>query len=376
MRRRVASVIVSAGFVVATTLATVVGVADAAGEVTEFSAGISPNSGPAAIAAGPDGNLWFTEIVGESRSGASRPRASSPSSPPASPPTAARAGSPRARTATCGSPSTGDRIGRITTAGVVTEFSAGITAGSSPLAASPRAPTATCGSPSRRRPDRADHPGGGRHRVRAGITPGSSPLGITAGPDGNLWFTEHSGNAIGRITPGGRGHRVLRRHHPRQPARRDRRRARTATSGSPSSAATGSGGSRRPVSSPSSPPASPREADRRGSPRAPTGTSGSRRNSGTASAGSPPPGWSPSSAPRSPPAASRWDRDRTGRQPVVHRAPRQPDRPDHELPRTAARTSRTSCTPARRHAGRRDHPEVHWLRRSKGSRHLRVGGVA
>src|ERR1700761_2057853 len=50
-----------------------------AGDVTEFSAGISPASGPDGIVAGPDGNLWFTEA-------------------------------------------TGNRIGRITAAGVVTEF--------------------------------------------------------------------------------------------------------------------------------------------------------------------------------------------------------------------------------------------------------------
>jgi len=37
----------------------------------------------------------------------------------------------------------------------------------------------------------------------AGISPGSQPRGITAGPDGNLWFTEPSGNRIGRITPAG-----------------------------------------------------------------------------------------------------------------------------------------------------------------------------
>jgi len=30
-----------------------------------------------------------------------------------------------------------------------------------------------------------------------------APAGITAGPDGNLWFTEMGGNAIGRITPSG-----------------------------------------------------------------------------------------------------------------------------------------------------------------------------
>ena len=34
-------------------------------------------------------------------------------------------------------------------------------------------------------------------------TSGSAPESITAGPDGNLWFTELSGNKIGRITPAG-----------------------------------------------------------------------------------------------------------------------------------------------------------------------------
>ena len=52
-----------------------------------------------------------------------------------------------------------NQIGRITTAGVVTEF---------PI------PTA-----------------------------GSFPTGIATGPDDNLWFTEELGNKIGRITPAG-----------------------------------------------------------------------------------------------------------------------------------------------------------------------------
>jgi len=34
-------------------------------------------------------------------------------------------------------------------------------------------------------------------------TGGSFPSGITTGPDGNLWFTEENGNLIGRITPAG-----------------------------------------------------------------------------------------------------------------------------------------------------------------------------
>jgi len=32
-------------------------------------------------------------------------------------------------------------------------------------------------------------------------TSSSQPAGITAGPDGNLWFTERLGDKIGRITP-------------------------------------------------------------------------------------------------------------------------------------------------------------------------------
>jgi streptogramin lyase len=34
-------------------------------------------------------------------------------------------------------------------------------------------------------------------------TPDSHPYGIAVGPDGNLWFTEQMGNKIGRITPSG-----------------------------------------------------------------------------------------------------------------------------------------------------------------------------
>src|SRR5438105_15841366 len=36
-----------------------------------------------------------------------------------------------------------------------------------------------------------------------GLTAGSQPTGIVQGADGNLWFTEFSNNALGRITPAG-----------------------------------------------------------------------------------------------------------------------------------------------------------------------------
>jgi streptogramin lyase len=42
-----------------------------------------------------------------------------------------------------------------------------------------------------------------RYREFAVPTDSSHPFGIAAGPDGNLWFTEYSGNKIGRITTAG-----------------------------------------------------------------------------------------------------------------------------------------------------------------------------
>jgi len=36
----------------------------------------------------------------------------------------------------------------------------------------------------------------------SGLTANAEPFGITAGPDGALWFTELVGNRIGRITTG------------------------------------------------------------------------------------------------------------------------------------------------------------------------------
>jgi uncharacterized protein (TIGR03437 family) len=84
-----------------------------AGAVTEYS--LAPNTVPSGITAGPDGNLWFTEMQA-------------------------------------------NKIGRITTAGAITEFA---------------------------------------------LAPSSVPRQITEGPDNNLWFTEDAANKIGRITTSG-----------------------------------------------------------------------------------------------------------------------------------------------------------------------------
>ncbi len=88
-------------------------------QVTEFPLPV-PQSTPLGIALGADGNIWFVEV-------------------------------------------SGSRFGRVTPAGVVTDFSTG-----------------------------------------SGISTGARPWGIAAGDDGNLWFTEESGNRVGRILPGPR----------------------------------------------------------------------------------------------------------------------------------------------------------------------------
>ncbi len=71
----------------------------------------------------------------------------------------------------------------------------------SPMA-SPRGRTAPCGSRRMGRQDRAHHD---RRRSHAVHDPdaASQPRYIAAGPDGNLWFTEYGGNKIGKITTGG-----------------------------------------------------------------------------------------------------------------------------------------------------------------------------
>jgi virginiamycin B lyase len=119
----------------------------------------TPGAEPIGITRGPDGNLWFAEL---------------------------------------------HAIGRITPAGVVTEYSQGLSSDSEPveIAAGPDGNLwFTEGSSDRI----------GRITPAGVITEFTIPNtggrqvfvdGITAGPDGNMWFTEQAG-AIGRITPAG-----------------------------------------------------------------------------------------------------------------------------------------------------------------------------
>ena len=97
----------------------------------------------------------------------------------------------------------GNRIGRITPSGTVTEFSSGISANSQPygITAGPDG-NLWFAEYNGNRIGRIT-PSGTVTEFSSGISASSEPDGITAGPDGNLWFTEFLGNRIGRISPSG-----------------------------------------------------------------------------------------------------------------------------------------------------------------------------
>jgi len=131
----------------------------AAGAATLIAEFPTPTAGstPQGIAAGPDGNLWFAESGG------------------------------------------GSRIGRITTAGTITEFT-GLTGAPFWIASGPGGLWVT--EPSANVIAELSTAGAvlGEFPVP---TPGSFPDQIVSGPDGNLWFTEYLVDQIGRITPAG-----------------------------------------------------------------------------------------------------------------------------------------------------------------------------
>ena len=118
-------------------------------------------SGPTGITTGPDGALWFTET----------------------------------RLA-------GNKIGRITTAGVVTEFSTP-TAGSQSPGHHDGSGRRTVVHRSQRQQDRPHHHRRCNYRIPDPHGRSAIPKGITTGPDGALWFTEETANQIGRITTAG-----------------------------------------------------------------------------------------------------------------------------------------------------------------------------
>ena len=169
------------------------------GQITEFR--VPPADGfPSGVAAGPDGNLWFTANAGD-RIGQITPAGqitdfSIPTTD--SDPLGIAAGLDGNLWFT---EDDGDKIGRITPAGQITEFSIP-TAGGFPSGIA----TGTDGNVwfTENGEDKIGKiTPAGQITEFAVPTAGSVPAGIAAGPDGDLWFTEFGGDKIGKITPAG-----------------------------------------------------------------------------------------------------------------------------------------------------------------------------
>ncbi|MDQ6892340.1 MAG: hypothetical protein M3167_06635 [Acidobacteriota bacterium] len=170
----------------------------AAGQTFTEYATPTAGSGPGGIVTGPDGNLWFTE-TSASKVGRITPAGAITefSLPSTGTPTSITVGSD-------GNLWFGDNslpgIGRITTAGVITMFPLPSTSGPADITAGPDGALWF-----------ADNKANQIGRITtAGAasffsipTAGSSPAGIVKGADNNLWFTEFLGGKIGKITTAG-----------------------------------------------------------------------------------------------------------------------------------------------------------------------------
>jgi uncharacterized repeat protein (TIGR01451 family) len=184
-----------------------------AGVVTEFALPTG-GSGPAAITVGPDRNLWFTEgngnKVGRIISGV--PLGSATVTVVAAAADHFAVATSAANPDLAGTPFSVTVTAQDPFGNTVAGFDGPVHFSSSdPTATLPADYTFTAA-------DNGVHTFGGVTLGRAGgqsltvasavtefaiPTAGSSPYGITAGPDGNLWFVENDGNKVGNITPGG-----------------------------------------------------------------------------------------------------------------------------------------------------------------------------
>src|SRR4051794_3738471 len=168
--------------------------------VTEYSSGLSAGARPDAIAAGPDGNLWFSER-GAARIGRITPSGQITEFSAGLAPDAQVNGLTAGPDGNVWFTEEGRVVGRITPAGEITEYAA--PAGGLPrgIASGPDGQLWIGLGPG----GQIGHLGvdGSGAASFGGLTSGASADDIVAGPDGNLWVTEFSGSRIARVSPGG-----------------------------------------------------------------------------------------------------------------------------------------------------------------------------
>lgn len=173
------------------------------GKSKEYSVGLTANSKPGGIAAGQDGNLWFTETVGSGAIGRITPTGTITEF------TAGLTANSKLGEITAGpedsmwftEQANPGAIGRIERTGAIAEYRTGLTANSQPYGIA----TADDGSvyfTERAAPGRIGRiTASGLVTEYATPSTGSQPEGIAEGPDGNMWFTELGNHGkIGRIT--------------------------------------------------------------------------------------------------------------------------------------------------------------------------------
>ena len=175
-----------------------------AGVITEFTQGISANSGLAGLAAGPDGNMWFT--IGA-------PAATAIGQiTPAGVVTLFSEGVPREpNSITLGADGNlwvgdGSGFGMVDpSTGSFTEIIPPASMAFTDLAAGPDGNIWFTGYtlPTQQGVLGSIDPSGVVTTYSQGLNAGSSPAALIVGPDGNLWFTDYSTLAIGRITTAG-----------------------------------------------------------------------------------------------------------------------------------------------------------------------------
>lgn len=161
------------------------------GVVTRFPAGTEPHTAPESIAAGPDGNLWFTEVFGN-RIGRMTPSGSLTEFEAPGNPRGIAGGPDGALWFT-----TSSAVGRITVNGHVTTYAVGndpsLPLNDIGLGSDGNLWFTQEGAIRHISPD-------GRRIVSVPVPTGSSPGSLVSGPDGNIWFTDTGLNAVVRMS--------------------------------------------------------------------------------------------------------------------------------------------------------------------------------
>ena len=177
------------------------------GVISDFPFPSQPGTVAKGITGGPDGNLWFSD---GDQIGRMAPDGSNPAGFPLTAGSFAFGITPGPDGNLWFSERTGNRIGRITPAGVVTEFG-GLTPYPSTCEVNwPGGPTGiTLGGDGNLWFSEVCNGLIGRITPQGAVTEfavptlDSKPWAITTGPDGNVWFTENKALKIGRVTPSG-----------------------------------------------------------------------------------------------------------------------------------------------------------------------------